>query len=345
MSLGTDPRADPRIVEFFKAFKMDGPAADLPIPYPCHDWKTLYNTFMEMEKGFTGMFDAVVQGLPPVSGIEESVVQITGIDGNLIDLYICKPRGLASDAPCVVHIHGGGFAMMRPNNGAYTRHRQNLASRGLVVVSVDYRLSGGENPAPFPAALHDCTSAVSWVYANKQALHVSKIILHGESAGGGLSLSTALKLKQTGKLHEVAGVFACCPYVSNLYHLPKGASEELPSLNECDGYIMTHNMCALMASLYCKLDEKQEKSPLAWPYHATVDDLRGLPPICITVDELDPLRDEGLALARKLRQAEVQGTTSVLAGLPHGAEVMCVKAVPEVVGSLDDSIASFCRRL
>ena len=76
---------------------------------------------------------------------------------------------------------------------------------------------------PFPAGLNDCVSGLNWVYENKKKLGISKIIVSGESGGGNLSIATSLKAKKDGILSYVDGVYAQCPYISNLYD--KGENE------------------------------------------------------------------------------------------------------------------------
>ena len=75
-------------------------------------------------------------------------------------------------------------------------------------------------------------------------------------------------------------------------------------------------------------DENAE-NPLAWPYFATEAELAGLPPHVISVNELDPLRDEGMAYYRKLIAAGVPVVGRVNLGLTHGAELIFRQAVPE----------------
>ncbi len=90
-------------------------------------------------------------------------------------------------------------------------------------------------------------------------------------------------------------------------------------------------------------DESDEEDPLAWPYHASVDDLGGLPPHVISVNELDPLRDEGVAYYRKLLAAGVETTGKVNLGITHAAELIFRHAIPDVNAAAIADVSRFAR--
>ena len=118
--------------------------------------------------------------------------------------------------------HGAARGRRGP---AIARWRDDLAATGMVVVGVEFRNGGGKHgPYPFPAGLNDCTSALQWVNDNKARLGISKVVVSGESGGGNLTLATTLKAKQDGRLDQIDGVYAQCPYISNAYADPPAAS-------------------------------------------------------------------------------------------------------------------------
>ena len=82
--------------------------------------------------------------------------------------------------------------------------------------------------------------------------------------------------------------------------------------------------------------------PLAWPSFASENDVRGLPPTVISVNELDPLRDEGVAFYRLLLAAGVKAQCRQVMGSIHGTEIM-PSVCPEVSKETARSIADFCR--
>jgi acetyl esterase len=85
--------------------------------------------------------------------------------------------------------------------------------------------------------------------------------------------------------------------------------------------------------------------PLAWPYHTEPQDLEGLPPHVISVNELDPLRDEGLAYYRKLVAAGVSTVGRTVAGTPHGGDIAFPDLTPEIYRSTLDAVYAFTRSL
>ena len=93
-----------------------------------------------------------------------------------------------------------------------------------------------------------------------------------------------------------------------------------------------------MAALY---DGASSKNPLAWPYHATHEDLSGLPPHVIYVNELDPLRDEGIAYHNKLEEAKVQTSLTILKGTVHVAEGLFPEQLPEIHQQVQEDIKRF----
>ena len=152
-------------------------------------------------------------------------------------------------------------------------------------------------------------------------------------------MATALKAKDNGNIEQIDGVFAQCPYISNKYGTSKN---ELPSLIENDGYFLNVEMMDVMASMY---DGAESKNPYAWPLYADQTLLTGLPPHVITVNELDPLRDEGIEYYRMLLKAEVDVRAITLNGTVHAAEGIFKKFMPELYDSVTNQIKEFAYSL
>ena len=334
MTLAEDPRADPRMIATLTPLGLAGSQPELPV-----DGNTPIDGLLEFvsvsEEGFNMLGDVLLANLPPVEGVTRSVEVVKGVDGNDITVFVHRPTAATGPIPAVVHLHGGGMVLLEAAGASYMRWRDELATTGLVVFGVEFRNGGGKHgPYPFPAGLNDCSSILQWVAENKARLEVSKIVVSGESGGGNLTLATTLKAKKDGRISSIDGVYAQCPYISNAYGTKIPA---LTSLYENDSYFLEcgHQMAAL-ARVYDPSGENAT-NPLAWPYYASTDDLVGLPPHVISVNQLDPLRDEGLAYFRKLLDAGVTVSSRTVNGTCHAGDCLFRETMPEVyLGTIRD---------
>jgi len=277
----------------------------------------------------------------PSAGLDTSTIELTSQpDGNAIKIQFIRPQGDAV-LPGVYYIHGGGMQAMSCFDGMYRSWGRIIAGQGVAVAMVDFRnalrASSAPEIAPFPAGLNDCVSGLKWVAANAAALNIDpkRIIVAGESGGGNLTLATALKLKQSGDLGLIKGLYALCPYIAGIWPLA-----ENPSSTENNGILLDlYNSDGAMAY---GIDELKRRNPLAWPGFATVEDVRGLPPTMISVNECDPLRDEGVNFYRRLVSAGVPAVCRQVMGTIHGTEIFPM-VCPEISRETARSIADFCR--
>ncbi|MDC2996904.1 alpha/beta hydrolase [Flavobacteriaceae bacterium] len=293
-----------------------------------------------LEPKYQGVFEDIFSVVKLPEGLVNQTETIKGEDNNEIKLYITRPEIISGDLPGILHIHGGGMAIMTANDPNYIYWRHKLASTGLVVVGVEFRNTAGIlGEHPFPAGLNDCISSLKWVYENKKKLGISKIIVSGESGGGNLSIATGLKAKEDGIIDYIDGIYAQCPYISNLYN--KGENE-LKSLIENNAYFLRTDDLGLTASIY---DGIESKNPLAWPYYANKIQLQGLPPHVITVNELDPLRDEGIIFSEKLKHAGVNVRMKIIKGTVHAAENIFPLDIPIIHNQAIEDIKNFSYNL
>ena len=263
--LKTDPRTDPRLVAACAPFGMDGapPPAPVTASSPLPD-KLAYT--VANEAGMETVFGALFTDLPLLTNVKRRTEVIKGVDGNDINLYIHTPDNVSGPVPCVYHMHGGGMVVLTAAGPAYVRWRDELAASGMVVVGVEFRNGGGKlGNHPFPAGLNDCASGLQWTFDHKASLVISKIILSGESGGGNLSLATCLKAKKEGRLAQVNGVYALCPYIYGAW-AQKG--NDLPSLYENDNYLIDCRLMEVLSNVYDP-ENKNATNPLCWPYWAT----------------------------------------------------------------------------
>jgi acetyl esterase/lipase len=341
-SLKDDPRADPRLVAALAVFGLDGPGEPATV--------SVSSTLAEMrqwcdesEVGFEAMFAALMEGLPAIAGVTRETVTIPGQGGHEISLYVHKPESPAGALPCVYHVHGGGMVLLEAAGPCYQRWRDELAATGLVVVGVEYRNGAGKlGPHPFPAGLQDCADGLRWVAGHLGDLGASHVVVSGESGGANLSLALAHKAKREGWLDVIRGVYAQCPYIAggDWAELPA----RLPSLRENAGYFISPDTFPVMAEVYDP-GGANAADPTCWPARATDADLEGLPPHVISVNELDPLRDEGIEYYRRLRDAGVSAVGRVVLGTCHATDVFFAAAIPDVHAASLRDVSGFAHSL
>jgi acetyl esterase/lipase len=144
-----------------------------------------------------------------------------------------------------------------------------------------------------------------------------------------------LKLKQDDELGLIKGLYALCPYIAGQW-----PQAQYPSSTENNGILLElHSNAGFMAY---GVEAFEAKNPLAWPAFATDADVKGLPPTVISVNECDPLRDEGIAFYRLLLRNGVQARCRQAMGTIHGTEVFAI-ACPDISRDAARDMAAFCR--
>ena len=347
VELRTEPRLHPGLRAVFAAYGLDGHAAPPPLGRDA-DPQAIADFVGACHTAFEGLYAALPAEWPGERPAEVTyrVETTRGADGNEIALHVFRPAGASGPLPGLVYLHGGGMTILDTANKVHQQWSRDLAASGLTVVTVDFRnawTASGLNP--FPAGLNDCAAGIDWVHEHRGELGISTVILQGESGGADLVLASALKAKREGRLDRIDGVYAMVPYISGGYGWTTARKlAELPSMVENDGHYLNVDMMDLLASVYDPGGQNAE-NPLAWPYFATEADVAGLPPHVITVNELDPLRDEGIAYFRLLQRAGVPVVGKVNLGLTHAAEMSFRQAVPEAYKEAVRDIHAFAASL
>ena len=339
--LSEDPRIDPRIKAIFAAMP------ETPNPGDAASREELLEAANSEEakaasagmEHFLAMCDT--EEIAPSAGLATDTRTFESApDGNTIKVQYIRPDN-AEVLPCVYYIHGGGMQSMSCFMGNYRAWGRIIAAQGVAVAMVDFRNaltpSSAPEVLPYPAGLNDCVSGVKWLNANADALGVDadRVVIAGESGGGNLTLATGLRLHKDGDIGLVHGLYALCPYIAGRWPTP-----ENPSSTENNGILLDlHNNRGAMAY---GIDELEAENPLAWPGFATEDDVRGLPPVVISVNECDPLRDEGINFYRLLLRAGVAAQCRQVMGTIHGTEIFPMTC-PEISRETARSLADFCR--
>lgn len=236
-----------------------------------------------VEKMRAAMED-MTTGAPLPDGTELQAVEANGVP--------CEWTSTPGVDPgrAILYLHGGGYVIgsIATHRGLVSRLTSATGSRAL---SVGYRLAP-ENP--FPAAVDDATAAYRWLVS--QGMEPSRVVIAGDSAGGGLALATLLALRDAGDALPAAGV-CISPWVDL-----EGLGESMTRNADVDP-IITKDGLMDMARMY--LDGADPKSPLAAPLHG---DLAGLPPLLIHVGSRETLLDDSTRLAEKAGLAGVDVT-------------------------------------
>ena len=336
-----DPRIDPRIKAVLGAFELPAAEGDAKSREQVLEEANTEEAIAQ-RKIVTAILELCdSEEIAPSKGLELSEHSVVSEpDGNTINIRFIRPEG-QDVVPCVYYIHGGGMQTMSCYDGNYRAWGRILAAQGVAVAMVDFRNalvpSSVAEVAPFPAGLNDCVSGVRWVAANHTRLSVDsdRIVIAGESGGGNLTLATGLRLKLDGELGLIKGLYALCPYIAGRWPLP-----ENPSSSEDNGILLDlHNNRGAMAY---GIEELETSNPLAWPGFATEDDVRGLVPTVISVNECDPLRDEGINFYRLLLRAGVAARCRQVMGTIHGTEILPIMC-PDISLDTARSIADFAR--
>lgn len=254
----------------------------------------------------------------PISESRQIFSNLKGTFGRGPDLHRVEDRSLdgvpvriyrpISDAasPVIMFFHGGGFVI-----GDLDTHdavcRRLASESGCVVIAVDYRLAPEH---PFPAAIDDCFTATSYVakHATELSVEAERMIVCGDSAGGNLATTVALRARDAGG-PMLCGQVLIYPVINPDYET---GSYRLFAT----GHGLTLETMKWFWEQYMQGVEATD-CDRAWAI-PTLGKLAGLPPAHVVVAEYDVLRDEGLAYAKQLADAGVSTTTQQYDGMLHG---------------------------
>ncbi|PKV90527.1 acetyl esterase/lipase [Amycolatopsis echigonensis] len=226
----------------------------------------------------------------------------------------------------ILYFHGGSFSLGSPHTAmALTA---NLVLRtGIRALSLDYRLAPEH---PFPAGIEDCLAAYRSLLEDADP---SSIVFAGDSAGGGLSVTTTLAARDAG-LPMPAGIVAFSP---GLDHTRTGASMET---KEGIDPFFTRESIGRTGELY--LAGADPAQPLLAP--AVHADLTGFPPILLQVGGNEVLLDDSVRLAKRARDADVDVILDFTADVPHVFQTF-TDALDEAGQALDRAALFIQQRL
>ena len=320
--IATDPRIDPRIKAMLGTLDFGNSAGDAESREQLLEEANTEDAsaVRDLFTAFLGMCDT--RGDRPVDGpgASPSTRSSPNRTPTRSTSDSSAPRATTCCRACTTSTVAG-CRRCRPTTATTSAWGRIIAAQGVAVAMVDFRNalvpSSVDEVAPFPAGLNDCVSGLKWVAANHAALAIDpeRIVVAGESGGGNLTLATGLRLAQDGDLGLIKGLYAMCPYIAGIWPLP-----ENPSSTENNGILLDlHDNRGAMAY---GIEELEQRNPLAWPGFATEDDVRDFVPVMISVNECDPLRDEGVNFYRLLLRAGVDARCRQVMGTIHGTEIL-----------------------
>ena len=250
---------------------------------------------------------------PPTPNIVRTAHQIPTADGTTITLHEYRPKNAPPKiSPAIYHVHGGGMIL-----GSVSAFAPTIAARaesyGLPIFSIDYRLAP-ENPHPVP--VNDCYAGLSWLQTNARTLGIdaARIMVLGESAGGGLAAGMVIMARDKRLSPPVAYQMLIYPMLDDRNLGPRPGIEPYTKWRSDDSKT---GWGAVLGEAMGR-DEEVDGHQYAAP--ARVKSVEGLPPTYIDVGGLDYFVREDIDYAARLLEAGISVELHVYPGLPHDFE-------------------------
>jgi acetyl esterase/lipase len=306
------------LVSHIQLAPFDGPCQEIVMPSPQHEAIVSMLASQETPEQAPSIQESR-QGFEAMAGAFATAEDVTfqAVDAGGVPSEWVRTPGVAEDG-AVLYLHGGGYVI-----GSVATHRSLVGriarASGLRALSVDYRLAPEH---PYPAAVEDAKAAYRFLLS--EGIDPARIVIAGDSAGGGLALATLVALREEGVRLPAAAV-CMSPWV-DLEGTGDSATRADDPWIELDGL-------REMGKQY--VGGGVLRDPLCAPLYA---DLAGLPPLLIQVGTRELLLDDSQRVAERARAAGVDVTLEVEEGLIHvwqffGDEVPESKAAVERIGA------------
>ena len=229
--------------------------------------------------------------------------------GRKIPLLLLLPKVRREKTPAVLWIHGGGYMTGMKEMTLLSRGMDLARRYGAVVVSPGYRLSFR---APYPAAIEDCYEALLYLKHNAAALGADpdRIMVGGESAGGGLTASLCMLARDRGEV-KIAFQMPLYPMIDNF---------DTETSKNNHGKVWDTRRNHRGWRMYLRENAEKEVSPYAAAARQT--DYRGLPPAYTFVGTAEPFYAETLVFIHRLRSAGVEADLDIYKGMYHAYDLL-----------------------
>ena len=254
---------------------------------------------------------AAMESMPTAPTPDDVVIEPTNA-GGVPARWISAPN--ARDDAVIVYYHGGGYVMGSLDTHEELMSRISRTCRARVL-GVDYRLAPED---PFPAAVEDGLAAYRW--ALEQGFSADRVMLGGDSAGGGLTLATLLSARDAGAPMPAGAI------LFSAWTDLTASGESVTSRAGVDPMIPNGDVLIEMASHY----HDDPSNPLVSPLLA---DLTGLAPLLIQVGDAELLLDDSTRLAQRAEGAGVAATLQIWDEAPHVFQAL--GQLPESQDALD----------
>ena len=236
---------------------------------------------------------------------------------------LMQPEKQEGPAPGLLWIHGGGYVSGMASMAYYTAGRKLAKHYGAVLLAPNYRLA---IKAPYPAALEDCYAALAYLYTHAEELGAdrNRIIVGGESAGGGLAAAVCIYARDKGEIPV--------SFQIPLYPMLDCRDTDSSRHSHSHGWGTRRNHWGWHT--YLREMYGTDKVP---PYASPSREINyaGLPPCYTYVEDNEPFLDETLAYVRNLQKAGVEAHADVFHGNIHGFDTMAwTKNAKEAIRNL-----------
>ena len=304
----TDSRIDPKVRSFLTEVNKDpSPFWELPQPKP--------------QEILTSLQNRTPVDMSGVTTVEKTISQ----DGRTVKLYIMKPEQVSGKPGVLLFIHGGVWII-----GNFQNHQRLL--RDLVVGSGQIGVFVEYTPLPaakFPTQLEECYAALKWVaeHAGEFGADGTRIAVAGNSVGGNMAAALPLMSKDR-KGPKISYQALLIPATD--------ARIDTKSYHEYGtGRFLARAFMKYGWDLYAP-DAKTRDNPYVSPLRASTEELKGLPPALVITAENDPLRDDGEAYARRLKEAGVAVDAVRYNGTIHDFVALnALRHVPSTEAAID----------
>jgi acetyl esterase len=271
---------------------------------------------------------AGVLDIPPHKLARVEDLRIATRDGTELPAQLCAPAS-EQPLPVLLYFHGGGFTVGSvATHEPLCRHLAHLAH--CAVVSVDYRLAPDH---PFPTAVHDAWDSLAWLRTEAASLGLdrARIALGGDSAGGTLAAVTAIAARDAG-----------WPLALQLLFYPGTGGHQATTTHKtfAHGFLLEEPHITYFFGHYLRSPADRDDWRFA-PLDGVDDtghprELDNVATAWIGLAECDPLTDEGVLYADRLRMAGVPVDLEIYRGVVHGF-IQFGRAIPEAMTAHNDA--------